>query len=206
MEVSESAALLHAVTAIKNKLSEILDELGLLAPSQLELRLEKLMKDSKPPERREALLKFLNARMGDLKLTLELQHDKLAFGTMWLDAHNHILLVQCPVSLLHYLEAKQPRALQLPTLSRQERGTLEVLAGELKLTVPEVLRRGALIMIDRHKSAITGLMGYDGARKRNEKVIADYAGKGAFCAEVLEVVEEATKQVADSFAAPKDST
>jgi hypothetical protein len=194
MEAQTVLTLVAAADSIKSTLQEYLDELARLSPSEIELVLGVTMKDTKPSDRLEALLKHLDAKPANLRLQIRREHGRLVFGTFWLPGETRLFSLDCPASIQHYLDV--PSGKQVFTAFRRELlAALVLLANRLEVDPSEVLRQELIYALDRHHSLIEAMIGSPAARNRHRRELAELAKQGVFWQEIVRVLEMAREEV-----------
>lgn len=201
METKTVLAFVEAADSIKNTLQDYLDELAGLSPSQIELALGVAMKDTKPGERLDALLKYLDAKPANLRLQIRREHGMLVFGTFWLPGATRIFSFACPASIEYYLDT--PAVKQACTnLDREPAAALALLVHLLKVDPAELLRQQLMAALDQHHARVEALLGSPSARARHSRELEELAKKGIFWPEVLKVLRLAREEAASPDGSP----
>lgn len=191
-------ALIEAADQIRAELARHTRDLGSLSPNQLEMKLGVKMKDTSQGDRLEALLKFLNSRRSNLRLQMRFElGSRLVFGSFWLPGETRLVTMECPKSLAFYLEVPQQRSVN-SSFGRELQAALTLLAGELEIGLPELLRCGGVLMLERHHACVTAIIGDKSARLRHAEKLEELAKKGVFWEEVAKALRLAREEVTAS--------
>lgn len=181
--------LISQIGQFQKELVSVVNFLGSLSPSQIELELKLLMKESKQHDRMKALVDYLNEKTDNLQLQVRYENGNLIFGTFWLRGENRLVTIRCPEALHFYLDVPSPRTPNL-SMDRRLQAAIVLISNELGLKPEEVMVKGVEMIVVRYKALIEALIGNPAARERNRDNLVQLEKQFVFGDEVLQILEQ----------------